>query len=347
MRYTIVDGETTRNIGHTSPVVRTPQGRRRTPARWTLEVMSMNIDDRLHVGVAGWSYSDWRDTVYRIPSEPVIQPDLFGPPHRKSDRYVRDELAFLADYVDMIEINSSFYRIPSTRSTTSWARRVADKPGFFFTAKLTNTFTHEFRRDNVAASEFRNAMEPLQRAGLLRGLLAQFRYDFADSADTQRLLKWIHREFGEFAALIVEVRHKSWEAAAAMDFLRGLEVTVANLDYPTARDSFNPDRCTVGEHAYLRLHGRNRQAWFSKEASVEETYNYDYSNAEITGLAERSEDLLKDVKQLTIVANNHCQGKAVSAALRLKAKLTARKLPIPPALLEAYPKLKRIAQADA
>jgi len=298
---------------------------------------------RIHVGVAGWSYADWRDTVYRLPPK-MVQLDLFGDAQSGRSKHVSDELAFLAQYVDMIEINNSFYRIPSARNAESWVRRAAAKPDFFFTAKLNQDFTHGFQRSKPLAREFRTGLGPLTESGRLRGLLAQFRYDFADSPETRRLIEWIHGEFADFAPLIVEVRHKSWESPAALEFLRGLEVTVANLDYPTAPDSFDLAKCTVGDPAYLRLHGRNREAWFSREATVDETYNYDYSDAEINELADRSRSILGDVKELTIVANNHYQGKAVSAALRLKAQLTGRKLPVPPGLVETYPHLKRILE---
>jgi uncharacterized protein YecE (DUF72 family) len=258
-------------------------------------------------------------------------------------RYVADPLVFLARYVDMIEVNSSFYRVPSARTTSSWAARAAHQPGFFFTAKLFKGFTHESLQSPAAAEEFRSALAPLRERGLLRGILAQFRYDFSDTPEARRQIAWMHTAFAALAPLIIEVRHKSWEADHALGFFRDLGVTVAHLDYPTARDSFNPYTCAVGEQAYLRLHGRNRQAWFSPEATVAETYNYDYSDAEIAGLAERSRSILGHARELTIVANNHYQGKAVSAALRLKAELTHQKVPVPPALLETYPGLRRIA----
>ena len=247
----------------------------------------------------------------------------------------------------MIEIDSSFYRVPAPASAAAWARRVAAKPGFFFTAKLYHEFTHEFNRSAALARQYREAFAPLRDADLLRALLAQFRYDVADGPEARGLLRWFRSEFAEFAPLVVEVRHKSWEAADAGAFLRDLGVTVANLDYPTAADSFNPYKCTIGPFAYLRLHGRNRQAWFARDSSPSEPYNYDYSDAEIAGLARRSRDLLGDVRELTIVANNHYQGKGVSAALRLKAELTRQQVPVPPALLETYPGLARIATPPA
>jgi len=297
----------------------------------------------IYTGVAGWSYEDWRDTVYRLPRT-TTQLELFAGTPQPRPKYASDELAFLCRYVDMIEVNSSFYRVPSVRTVQSWAKRVAAKPSFFFTAKLHNQFTHGFTKDAAAARTFREAFVPLCNAGLLHGLLAQFRYDFADVPEARGLLLWIRRQFAGLAPLVVEVRHISWQRPDALDFLRELDATVANLDYPTAGNSFDLHKSGIGENAYFRLHGRNHAAWFSRESSVAETYNYDYSDTEIQGLAKRCRDILGDVKELTIVANNHYQGKAVSAALRLKSQLNGEALDVPPALLETYPNLKRIAK---
>ena len=300
----------------------------------------------VYVGVAGWSYPDWRDTVYRLSVGPA-QLSLFGASESGAATYADDELAFLASYVDMIEVNSSFYRIPAVRTTGAWARRVAAQREFFFTAKLHQAFTHDLRTDPAQAAQFRDAFAPLRDAGRLRALLAQFRYDTCDSAATRRLLQWLVREFARFAPLVVEVRHRSWQEPEALAFLRGLGVTVANLDYPTARDSFDLRVAGVGASAYLRLHGRNRRAWFARDADVAETYNYDYSEAEITELATRAREILGNAASLTIVANNHYRGKAVSAALRLKSRLTGKSLRVPPALLESYPALQRLSAPHA
>ena len=58
----------------------------------------------VRVGPAGWHYKDWDGIVY---------------PSKKSHSF--DPLAFLADYVDTIEINSSFYHPPRPRDSASWA----------------------------------------------------------------------------------------------------------------------------------------------------------------------------------------------------------------------------------
>lgn len=85
-------------------------------------------------------------------------------------------------------------------------------------------------------------MAPLTESGRFKHLLAQFRYDFADSTVNRDLLQRIAGGFD----LVVEVRHKSWEDPVALGFLEGLNVGVCNLDYPTSTNSFNLQECKVG-----------------------------------------------------------------------------------------------------
>jgi len=277
-------------------------------------------------GIAGWSYPDWQGYVY--------------PPG------VRDALHYVAAYVDCIEINSTFYHPPDARRAASWAERTEDYPNFFFTAKLHQDVTHRGRIDPDMVRSFRSGLEPLCSRGKLRHLLAQFRYDFADSTEARAHLERIRSGFSNIANLTLELRHNSWQSPSAMAFLKETGATVANLDYPTARDSFNLRACRLGRHAYLRLHGRNAKAWFDKKAGRDETYNYLYSPAEIREIRSRALDLASMTKSLTLVANNHYRGKELVNAIQLKALIAEEKVGVPPPLLEKYPQLREIATGE-
>jgi uncharacterized protein YecE (DUF72 family) len=190
---------------------------------------------------------------------------------------------------------------------------------------------------------FTDAFTPMIRARRLRHFLAQFRYDYADTPANRKHLQRIAEAFGELTELTFELRHNSWQSPHALGFLRSLTVNVANLDYPMARDSFNLRICDVGNHAYLRLHGRNADAWFSRKAGRNETYNYLYSEEELDEIADRAMELAARSTSLTVVANNHYQGKEAVNALELKSKLTGKRTAVPPALREKYPRLEKIA----
>ncbi|MFO7870471.1 MAG: DUF72 domain-containing protein [Kiritimatiellia bacterium] len=283
----------------------------------------MTETSRIHCGIAGWSYSDWEGYVY--PSG------------------VRDKLAFIAPFVDAIEINSTFYRPPSGQNAASWARRTAELDDFFFTAKLHGDVTHKGRVDRAMVKAFNDGLKPLTEAGKLRHLLAQFRYDFADSAGARKHLQNIRSSFGDITNLTFELRHNSWQSPGAIEYLESLKSTVANLDYPLARNSFSLRECLVGEHAYLRVHGRNRKAWFDAKSGRDETYNYLYSPEEIKNIARRALSLAQRSRSLTVIANNHYRGKEAVNALEIKSAVTGEKVKVPPELLDKYPRLRDIS----
>jgi uncharacterized protein YecE (DUF72 family) len=277
---------------------------------------------KVNIGVAGWSYPDWKGIVY-------------------TDSKV-DQLEYVSRFVDCIEINSTFYRPPFAKTTKSWLERTSRKKDFFFTAKLHQDFTHKGKIDAGMVEYFHKGFEPFLEAGKLKSLLAQFRYDFADSPDSRQLLISIVENFRDAFELAVEVRHKSWQEDEALEFLQGLDVTVCNLDYPTTYNSFNMQYCTVGRSGYFRMHGRNREKWFSK-AGRDETYDYYYNADELAGIHDRIEKLAEAFASLTVIANNHYRGAELANALELKALLSGEKQPVPAGLLKTYPNLASIA----
>jgi len=278
---------------------------------------------KIYVGIAGWSYPDWKGIVYTRPKV--------------------DQLEYVSRFVDCVEINSTFYRPPFEKTTKSWLVRTAEQKDFFFTAKLHRDFTHEGKIDNEMVRYFHKGFQPFLEANKLKHLLAQFRYDFADCPESRQHLAKIVESFADAFNLAVEVRHKSWERKEALDFLRQLGVTVANLDYPTTYNSFNMQHCTVGRNGYFRMHGRNFEKWFSKEAGRDETYNYYYNSDELVGIKERIDGLAEAFEFLTVIANNHYRGAELANAIELKALITSQKQPVPEGLLKVYPNLERIA----
>lgn len=282
---------------------------------------------RIAFGIAGWSYADWDGIAY--------------------PRGTRDKLAFIAAFVDLIEINTTFYRPPDARLTEAWLRRVETKPDFFFTAKLHQDITHGGRIEPEMARAFQSGLRPLAQAGRLRHLLAQFKFDFDDRPERREHLRRIRETFGGLAHVTLELRHNSWQSPAAFAFLETLDVTVANLDYPLARNSFNLRECRIGTHRYLRLHGRNTAAWFDRRAGRDEVYNYNYPEEELNEIARRAAALAVAAESLTVVANNHFQAREVTNILQLKRIMTGQQVPVPECLLAHYPELKPIALPPA
>ena len=248
-------------------------------------------------GVAGWSYEDWKDVVY--------------------PRQCKDTLRFVAERVGLIEVNSTFYRPPSARNCASWAQRTEDL-GTWFSAKLPREFTHDGACDESLVRKTREGFLPLHESGRLVALLAQTNYRVQATPNSVAHFARLRDAFADLAPLVVEVRHKTWNVPRAMDELRRLGVTVAELDYPGATTGFALD--TTGVHggglAYFRLHGRN-PAWFQKGAGRDEVYDWEYARAEVAELEQRLLRITKDATRTLVVANNHFHGKAMKVVEQL------------------------------
>ncbi len=277
---------------------------------------------RVYIGIAGWSYPDWKGIVYT--SSKI------------------DQLEYISRFVDCLEINSTFYRPPFEKTTKSWLEKTSKRQDFFFTAKLHQSFTHEGKIDAEIVKHFHRGFEPFLETGKLKHLLVQFRYDFDDTSRNRRHLTEIVGNFSEVFNLVVEVRHKSWQMPDALEFLEGLGVSICNLDYPTTWNSFDMQQCTVGKNGYFRMHGRNAEKWFSK-AGRDETYDYYYNQDELIQIKQRIDELARAFKTLTVITNNHYRGAELANALELKVLISGQKQTVPEGLLRTYPNLGRIA----
>lgn len=251
-------------------------------------------------GVAGWTYEDWKDVVY--------------------PRSCKDTLRAVAQRVDVIEVNSTFYGLPSAKNCRSWAERTADL-GTRFTAKLPQQFTHERRFDLALVAQVREGFAPLVESGRLLGLLAQFDHSLAFGPAAMALLARLAEAFAGTVPLCVELRHASWNASAALAAVAALRLGVLELDYPGMVGGFSRDVTGVrppGGLAYFRLHGRNR-AWFRKGAPRDEVYDWRYSADEVRQLAQRIDRIGNDAVRTVVIANNHFHGKAMAVIEELLA----------------------------
>ncbi len=280
----------------------------------------------IRVGPAGWSYDDWAGIVYPSP-----RPRGFH------------EATYLADYFDTIELNVSFYRPIDHLTVWKWLERVAHNPRFLFTAKLWQEFTHEGHLTETNEREFRPGMETLRDAGKLGALLAQFPWSFKNENESRAYLRKLANRFKDFP-LVVEVRHSSWNDPKFYEWLMEHGIGFCNIDQPVIGRSLRPSEQATAPVGYVRLHGRNYKEWFSeREDSGAERYNYLYTEEELEPWAKRIEQVAEDTRLTFVITNNHFQGKAVTNALQLIARLTGKKVKVPPPLLEHFPQLDSIA----
>ena len=223
----------------------------------------------IRVGTSGWSYPTGKGTWNGI----------FYPKTRA--RF--DELRFYSEHFDTVEVNSSFYRVPTVESTKRWAGRTP--PHFEFSIKLYQKFTHPemFLKatgqdpadvGTTDVDDFRRAIDPIASAGKLGALLAQFPPSFKNEPNSRGYLEWLLSSFKDYR-LAVELRHRSFsdDPKAALELLGEYGAALVQIDEPKFRFSIRQDLLpNVRTFYYMRLHGRNAKQWWSHEKS-EDRYN--------------------------------------------------------------------------
>ena len=282
----------------------------------------------VRVGTAGWSYKDWEGIVY-----PAPKPKGFDP------------AAYLAEYFDTIEINSTFYRAPRPEVAKAWAERVRKNPHFRYTAKLWRGFTHERSASVADEREFRAGITPLAEAGRLGALLLQFPWSFRNTDENRAYLLRLQQKFREFP-LVLEVRHSSWTQVAVLEMLSELGIGLCTIDQPLFSNSIKPGAQSTSPVGYVRLHGRNYQQWFTENKQVGDRYNYLYSAKELEPWVDRIKEVAAKTKETYAVTNNHLNGQAAVNALEIAAYLWGGRVDVPEPLAEHYPRLKGIATLD-
>ena len=306
----------------------------------------MRTDSPIKIGTSGWSYPTGKGTWNGI---------FYPARSRGRGRAKFDELAFYAEHFDTVEINSSFYGVPSPATAQGWADRTPK--GFEFSLKLFQKFTHPDMFEKASGQdplslgqkdvdEFRRAIDPLASAGKLGALLAQFPASFTNDANARGYLEWLLDRFKDYR-VAVELRHRSWsdDPTSALALLEQFAAAWTQIDEPKFKTSIRQNlQPNVRSFFYLRLHGRNAAQWWKHEKS-EDRYNYLYSAEELEPFAEAAADAAQAVKKAYMYANNHFSAKSVANAAILKHQL-GQPLPgeYPEEFVETYPDLKGLVK---
>ena len=276
----------------------------------------------IRVGLAGWSYKDWWGIVYPLP-----KPRGFH------------ELSFLAEYFDVIEINTSFYRPLAARTSASWLKRIEEHPRFRFTAKLWRGFTHDRNATSRDEQQYKDGLSPLVEAGRLGALLLQFPWSFRNTDENRAYVTGLRAHFVEYP-LVLEVRHSSWTEAGTLALLEELDIGLCNIDQPLFNRSVTPAAITTSPVGYIRLHGRNYQTWFTENKHVGKRYDYLYSIEELDPWLDRVKVVANAAEETYVVTNNLYLGKGVVNALEVTSILAGKAVAAPETLLARYPDLQ-------
>ena len=236
------------------------------------------------LGTSGYDYPEWKGVFY--------------PPDLKR----QDFLTFYSTVFNALELNFSFYGMPTPHQMRSFYERSEGR--LSFSVKANRALTHEAGRDwKETAREFQQAVKELLEKDALCAVLFQFPEHFHYTRENRLYLADLLAEFNDFPC-VVEFRHREWvresvfagleERGAGLVFcdmpmchlaqtsiissyangaerrmprLKNLPVSVVDSAVSEPGRSVETTHTLpfVGKTAYIRLHGRNAGAWYCKE----------------------------------------------------------------------------------
>ncbi len=176
----------------------------------------LDLHPRLHLGTSSFSHESWVGAFYPSGTRPG------------------DLLALYAHRYDTVEIDATFYRIPSKSQARSWAAKVPD--GFRIAVKAPQIVTHEKLLVDCG-EEMRAFLDALDEMGDRQGpILFQFPYFRRDAfASLGAFLKRLEPFLAALPAgrpYALEVRNRTWVAPALLDCLRRYHIAYAIIDHP-------------------------------------------------------------------------------------------------------------------
>jgi len=224
------------------------------------------------VGTSGWTYAHWRDRIY---------------PHGLPQR---EWLPWYATRFPTVELNASFYRLPTPAMVERW--RTITPPGFRFAVKLSRFITH-IRRLRDVEDELARFLEIVRGLGDRFGpVLVQLPPTFPrDDAALDAFLRIMPAEI----PVAIEFRHPSWAQPPVAERVREAGAAWVLADRPHARVPLT----VTADWSYIRFHqGAERSPW--------------YPRAKLVRWADRLADL--DVRALSVYFNNDPDGAAFANA---------------------------------
>jgi uncharacterized protein YecE (DUF72 family) len=240
--------------------------------------------ERLRIGTSGWSYPHWSG--------------LFYPKGVKPPKYLEH---YVTEF-GCVELNASFYRVPSVKTVEGWARRTPRS--FRFCAKMNRFITHRKRLVDTEEplERFLAVFEPLhdQLGPYLVQLPPSLRFDSrVAEAFLERLAS--HRGTDQFA---LEARHESWFTPEALSLLSQYGIASVIAD---SGGRFTEAEAPTSPTVYLRFHGPGG------------LYRSPYPIDRLTIYARRITGWLAEGRQVWAFFNNDFAGHAVHNARELRA----------------------------
>jgi uncharacterized protein YecE (DUF72 family) len=256
----------------------------------------------------------------------------------------RARLQWYAERYSTVEVDSTFYRVPTEEMVRGWAERTP--PGFVMHVKAFGLMTrHPVRIEQVPPDlrdglpvdargrvdrpprelralifgEFLRALAPLREAGKLGGILFQLPPYVVWKPASLDYLEWARDQLGG-DRMLVEFRHRSWFAedvrAEMLRFLEERGMAYVTVDAPKTDAKNVPETlvAVTAPLAYVRFHGRNAATWNARGGSAAQRFDWTYDEEELREWVEPLRELSGQAEEAYAFFNNNNQTDGVAQA---------------------------------
>jgi len=235
---------------------------------------------QLYIGCSGWSYTSWQGPFYPTDINKNLQ------------------LPFYSEVFNYVEIDSTFYNIPTESMVRNWNKRTPDN--FRFTVKFPKVITHDKRLMNAEKelSLFYVRMEPLK--GKILALLIQLppSFELKEGLESLRRSNFFFDDTFRYA---IEVRHRSWFNELAYNLFQNSNISLTW----SQMDRLQTPPIVTADFIYLRLIG-DRSIHESNFGKLQIDRRIEMEKwAEKIKETKNNE---KDIKTAIVAANNHYGG---------------------------------------
>ena len=259
---------------------------------------------RIHIGTQGWNYDAWVGPFFPVNTRPV------------------DFLSVYSRAFSCVEVDSTFYGVPSPATFKSWYDRTPHD--FIFTLKLPQEITHEQRlRDTIGVSEqfYEGARELKQKLG---PILVQLGPDFEPN-ELPALVDFVGKIPSDLR-FSIEFRHRGWLSEGVIALLRDRNVGITLVDgrWVPRKFMLALARRPTADFAYIRWMGPNRNIVDFSRVQADRT-------KEIDAWVEAVEAMPSSITDVYGFVANHFSGHSPSTARELQYRFG--QAPVDPASL--------------
>jgi uncharacterized protein YecE (DUF72 family) len=242
----------------------------------------MTKKGKIYIGTSGWHYKHWKGTFY------------------PADIKEADQLSYYLQFFSSVEINNSFYRLPSPGTFAEWRKSVPDD--FIFTIKGSRFITH-MKKLNIESHSIQIFFDSVKKLKEKAGPIL-FQLPPKWNVNAERLAFFL-KQLPAGYRYAFEFRNTSWYTDDVYALLK--KHRCAFCIYELA-GHISPIKVTAG-FVYVRLHGPGAK------------YQGSYTDATLAAWAGKCRNWQQEGRDVYVYFDNDQEGYAAFNAGSLQSMM--------------------------